>query len=82
MYHNCEHTPQQNDEGEATNIVEKLIPEFCELQNVQPLVSHGNVVELVVVGDHQEHTIDFVEIENHHANRTSDSPAEGISTAN
>ena len=60
MYHICEHTPQQNDEGEAANIVKKLILEFCVLQNVQPLVSHGSVVKLVVVGDHQEHTVGFV----------------------
>ena len=61
MYHNCKHTPQRIDEGEATNIVEKLILKFCELQNVQPLVCHGNVVRLVVMGDHQEHTIGFVQ---------------------
>ena len=68
MYHNCEHTPQ-NDEVEDTNIVEKLILEFCGIQNIQPLVRHGNVVRLAVVGDHQEHKIGFVERENHHANR-------------
>jgi hypothetical protein len=80
IYHNSEHTPQQNDEGEATNSVEKLILESCELQNDQPLVSHGNVAKLVAVGDHQEHTINFVEIENHHANRTDNSHYEDFST--
>ena len=70
MYHNCEHTPQQIDEGEVTNIVEKLILKFCKVQNVQTLVCHGNVVRLVVVLDHHEHTIVFVKTENHHANRT------------
>ena len=52
MCHMYEHTPQQIDEEEATNIVKKLILKFCELQNVRPLVCHGNVVRLVVVGDH------------------------------
>ena len=52
MYHNCKHTPQRIDEGEATNIVEKLILKFCELQNVWPFVCHGNVVRLVAVEDH------------------------------
>ena len=52
MYRYYEHTPQQVDEGEATNIAEKLILEFYELQNVQPVVCHRNVVRLVVVGDH------------------------------
>ena len=80
IYHSSEHTPQQNDEGEATNSVEKLILESCELQNDQPLVSHGNVVKHVVVGDHQEHTIDFVETENHHANRIDDSHYEDFLT--
>ena len=78
IYHNFEDT-QQNDEGEATNSVEKLILESCDLQN-QPLVSHGNVVKLVIVGDHQEHTIDFAETENHHANRTDDNHYEDFST--
>ena len=80
IYHSSEHTPQQNDEGEATNSAEKLNLESCELQNDQPLVSHGNVVKLVVVGDHQEHTIDFVKTENPHANRTDDSHYKDFST--
>ena len=52
MYRNYKHTPQRIDEDEATNIAEKLILKFCELQNVRPLVCHGNFVRLVVVGDH------------------------------
>ena len=52
MYHNYEHTLQRIDEGAATNIAEKLILKFCELQNVWPFVCHGNVVRLVVVHDH------------------------------
>ena len=51
MYRSFEHT-QRIDEGDATNIAEKLILKFCELQNVRPLVCHDNVVRLVVVGDH------------------------------
>ena len=39
-----------------------------------------NVVKLVVVGDHEEHTIDFVKTENHHANRTNDSHYQDFST--
>ena len=80
IYHSSEHTPQQNDEGEATNTVEKLILESCKLQNDQPLASHANVVKLVVMVDHQEHTIDFVETKNHHANRIDDSHYEAFST--
>ena len=80
MYHNCEHTPQQIDKGEGTNIAEKLILNFCELQNIQPLVCHCKVVRLVVVADDQEHTIGFVETETHHADRIDDSHYEGFST--
>ena len=81
MYHNFGHTPPQNDEVEATNIAEKLILEFWRLQNVQPLVCHDNVVRLASVGDHQEHTVGFVETENHHANRTTYSQYEGFATS-
>ena len=52
MYHNCKHTPQRIDEGEASNIAEKLILKFCKLQNVWSLVCHGNVVRLGVEKGH------------------------------
>ena len=31
MYRSCGHTPQRIDEGEASNIAEKLILKFCKL---------------------------------------------------
>ena len=52
MYPNYGHTPQQNDEDEATNTAEKLILKFSELQNVRLLVCHGNIVRFIVMGDH------------------------------
>ena len=81
MYHNCKHTPPQKDEVKVTNIAEKLILVFWQLQNVHPKVYHGNVVRLARVGDHQEHTIGFVETENHHANRTAYTQYEGFVTS-
>ena len=78
MYHNCRHTPPQKDEVEATNIAKKLILEFWQLQNVQPLVCHDNVLRLASVGDHQEDIVGFDKTENHKANRTNYSQYRGF----